>query len=67
MEVVDRLAGWSRPTKPTALLTHDGLLIRDSESFGPRFRGARPTSMVGSVSRSASLETESFPPAGRLA
>ncbi len=59
MEVVDRLAGWSRPTKPTALLTHDGLLIRDSESFRPRFRGSMPTSMVGPGPRRASLETES--------
>jgi hypothetical protein len=51
-------SGWLRRSNPTVLLTPDGLLIRDSESFGPRFRGSGPTSMVGSDPRSASLETE---------
>jgi hypothetical protein len=52
-------AGWSRTPKPTAFLTHADLLNRDSESFGPRFRGAMPTFMVGSGPRFAPLETES--------
>lgn len=56
-------AGCFRLPKPTALLTHEGLLIRDSESFGPRFRGSRPTLMVAFGPRFTSLETESSPPA----
>jgi hypothetical protein len=33
----------SRAPKGNGLLTIRGLLIRDSESFGPRFRGAEGT------------------------
>jgi DNA repair protein SbcD/Mre11 len=51
------------PPKPTGLLNGEGLLSRDSESFGSKFRGAKPTLMVGSEPRSASLETESAGPA----
>ncbi len=54
----------SAPPKPTGLLNGEGLLSRDSESFGPKFRGPEPTIMVGFGPRSASLETESAGPAG---
>ncbi len=41
------------------MLIPSGLLIRDSESFGPRFRGAEETLEVPFGPRSDSLETES--------
>jgi hypothetical protein len=41
----------SAPPKPTGLLNGEGLLNRDSESFGPKFRGPKPTLMVGSGPR----------------
>ncbi|MEX0678379.1 MAG: hypothetical protein WD063_14960, partial [Pirellulales bacterium] len=39
-------SGWFRPPNPTGLLTHDGLLNRELESFGFRFRGPKATFMV---------------------
>ena len=47
-------------TEGTALLTLRGLLIRDSESFGPRFWAARGTVGVPSAPRKRSLERETF-------
>ena len=54
----------SATPKPTGLLNGEGLLNRDSESFGARFRGPKPTLVVGSGPRSASLEAESAGAAG---
>lgn len=48
-----------RPPKGTSLLTFGGLLIRDFESFGPRFRAAEGTLKVPFGPRWFSLETES--------
>jgi hypothetical protein len=70
VEAASRDASISRPTrrefdmtnqgaKGTALLTPKGLLIRDSESFGPRFRGAEGTLGVPIGPWSRSLEMES--------
>jgi hypothetical protein len=50
--------GPSRTPEGTALLTPGGLLIRDSESFGPRFRAAEGTLKVPFGPRRFSLETE---------
>ena len=45
--------------KGNGLLTFGGLLIRESESFGERFRGAEGTLKVPFGPRKFSLETES--------
>ena len=37
----------SAPPEPTGLLNGEGLLSRDSESFGPKFQGPEPTIKVG--------------------
>lgn len=41
--------------KPTGLVTHGGLLNKESESFGPRFRGPNPISIVRFGPRCESL------------
>jgi hypothetical protein len=54
-------ANWGsfRGPKGTALLTLRPLLIRDSESFVVRYRGAEGTLRVPIGARLVSLETES--------
>jgi hypothetical protein len=56
--------GWFRRPQPTGLLTHERLLTRDSESFGPRFRGSEATLMVAFGPQLGSLETETLRPVG---
>ena len=62
-----RRGGCFGPPKPTALLTHDHLSSRESESFGTRFRGAGATPTVAFGPRFDSLETESAAGAYRMA
>ena len=54
-----RIGGPFRAPEGTGLLTFRGLLIRDSESLGARFRGAEGTLKVPFRPRKFSLETES--------